>query len=77
MHVVLQEKLDCSFRYSIVLVEVLTCPLVSNPGSVMKGFCRQTKRGGGVVLYIREDYTYKIRDDICIKPRKLNLALLK
>ena len=44
-------------------------PLIKIPGYVIEGFCRQnTERGGGVELYIKEEYTstYKIRDDLCV-----------
>ena len=39
-------------------------PLVGIPGYVIESFGRQSKRGGGVALYIQEDHTYKIRNDI-------------
>ena len=40
-------------------------PLVKLDGYAMEGFCRKHKRGGGVALYIKNDLTYKTRQDIC------------
>ena len=40
-------------------------PLIKIPCYSMEGFCRQNKRGGGVALYIKEEYNYTIRSDLC------------
>jgi exonuclease III len=32
----------------------------------VEGSCRLNRRGGGVVLYIKQDLVYKIRKDLCI-----------
>ena len=41
-------------------------PLIQIPNYTLEGSCRLNKRGGGVVLYIKQDLEYKIRNDLCI-----------
>ena len=40
--------------------------MVHIPNYKLEGSCRQTKRGGGVALYIKQDIVYKIRNDLKI-----------
>ena len=39
-------------------------PLIQIPNYAIEGTCRQSKRGGGVALYVQEDLMYKIRNDL-------------
>ena len=42
----------------------LNDPLIRIPGYISEGTCRKNKRGGGVVLYVKEHLTYKVRNEI-------------
>ena len=44
----------------------LNDPVIQLPHYNTEGACRHDKRGDGVAFYINQDWSYMVRNDICV-----------